>query len=267
MTESHKPAPDAEKKPVMPVLRRRYQRRVGDQQSESSFWMITFTDIMGLMLTFFVMMYAMSNPRIDEWEGISDNIQKNFNRYYGEAGSRGFQEAISIDKIDFSHALDLNYLRALIGSLLEKEGSLSRVTMINQSDSLILSLPQDLLFEPSRADLKKESGKPLYAIAEMLTRIKNRVEIVGHSDPRPISNKEFPSNWDLSIARAARVAAALQAAGYTKSVTIRGSSAGRYDDLPPGLTETEKLDISRRVDIVIMEDDGKRVKLFDIEKP
>lgn len=250
------------------TIGRRYGRRKDDHnEGESKIWMVTFTDIMGLMLTFFVMLYAMASPRQEEWENLTNTIQSNFNKYYGQAQQRGFQESLSIDKIDYSRALDLNYLRALIGALIQREKGLGAVALINQRGSLILSLPQDLLFNPGQATVKPEGARALYAVAEMLSRIKNRVEIVGHTDPRPISNEEFPTNWDLSLARAARVAAVLQDVGYTQSVIIRGQAAGRYADLPQDLSEDLKLGISRRVDIVIMEDDGKRVKLFDIGTP
>lgn len=249
-------------------LGRRYGRRKGDTQNgETRIWMVTFTDIMGLMLTFFVMLYAMSYPREDQWEHLTETIQSNFNKYYGQAQNRGFQESVSIDKIDYSRALDLHYLRALIGALIAKENNLGAVALINQRGSLILSLPQELLFNPGQATVKEEGGRSLYAIAEMLSRIKNRVEIVGHADPRPVSSAEFPTNWDLSLARAAHVAAVLQDVGYSRPVIIRGQAAGRYDDLPKGLSEDVKLGVSRRVDIVIMEDDGKRVKLFNIGAP
>lgn len=257
---------EVKKKPVI-RSRRRYGRRMGDHQADSGAWMVTFTDIMALMLTFFVMLYAMSNPKIEDWKNLSNTLQENFNKYYGQAQNRGFEEAISIEKIDYSRALDLNYLRALIEALIEREGSLKAVSLINQRNSLILSLPQDLLFEPAQADVKPEGARALYAIAEMLSRIKNRVEVVGHADPRAIRSDEFSSNWDLSAARAVHVAAVLQDVGYTQSVTVRGMAAGRYADLPAGLSEQEKLDLSRRVDIVIMEDDGKRVKQFDIGVP
>ncbi len=248
---------------------RRYGRRESDPagQGETKIWMVTFTDIMGLMLTFFVMLYAMASPKQEQWESLTDTIQSNFNKYYGMAENRGFQESISIEKVDFSRALDLTYLRALMTALIQNEGTLGAVALINQDNSLILSLPQDLLFKPSDATIKEEGARALYAVADMLSRIKNRVEIVGHADPRPISTKEFPTNWDLSLARAAAVAAVLEDVGYTQPVIIRGQAAGRYADLPAGMAEEQRLSIARRVDIVIMEDDGKRVKLFEIAPP
>lgn len=247
---------------------RRYNRRMGDQAgTAASMWLISFTDVMALMLTFFVLLFAMSNPKKEDWEKFSENVQESFNRFYGQAINRGAEDAVNIAKINFSQALDLRYLKALISNLIEKENSLKVARVIDNGDSLIVSLPQDLLFEVGQAEVKPQANKALFTLAGTLGRIKNRVEIVGHTDPRPVSGGTYPSNWELSLARAAHVAAVLENVGYEQPLTIRGQASGRYEDLPESISMAERLDLSRRVDIVIMEDDGKRLKLFDIGLP
>jgi len=247
---------------------RRLNRRMGDQAGNSnSMWLISFTDIMALMLTFFVLLFAMSNPKQKEWEEFTKNVQENFNRFYGQTLNRGAEDAVNIAKINFSQALDLNYLKALVMNLVETEASLKVVRVIDNGDSLIISLPQDLLFEVGQATVKPQANKALFTLAETLGRIKNRVEIVGHTDPRPVSGSSFPSNWELSLARAAHVAAVLENVGYDRPMAIRGYASGRYEDLPESVSATDRLDLSRRVDIIIMEDDGRRTKLFDIGLP
>ena len=69
------------------------------------------------------------------------------------------------------------------------------------------------------------------------------------------------------MARAASVAAVLETVGYTKPVKIRGHASARYYDLPLTLSEESRLDMSRRVDIVVMEDDGDRLRIFDLGLP
>lgn len=261
------PADDAVKKEEPPPRIRKYGRRMGDDEQDSSVWLISFTDVMALMLTFFVLLFAMSHPKEEEWENFSETVQENFSKFQGRPLNRGTQDAINIEKVNFSKALNLNYLRAIMEDLIEKEPSLKIVKLMNQRGSLVISLPQDVLFDTGRANVKPEANKALFAIAGSLSRIKNRVEVVGHTDPRPITSGRYDSNWHLSLARAANVAAVLENVGYENNVTVRGQAAGRYADIPASLGEIERLDLSRRVDIVIMEDDGKRLKLFDIPSP
>jgi len=91
--------------------------------------------------------------------------------------------------------------------------------------------------------------------------------VVGHTDPRPVRGGAFASNWELSLARAANVAAVLENVGYKRAITVRGHASARYYDLPETMSNQERLDLSRRVDVVVMEDDGKRLQLFDLGLP
>jgi chemotaxis protein MotB len=250
------------------LIPRRFNRRMGDSDSGGgSMWLVSFTDVMALMLTFFVLLFAMSHPKKEQWENFTRNIQENFQKYEGQQLNRGAEDAINISKINFSQALNLNYLQALINNLIEQEPSLSVVKVIDNGDSLIVALPSDLLFDVGQATVKSQANTALFTLAGTLRRIKNRVEIVGHTDPRPVSGGQYSSNWELSLARAANVAGVLENVGYDRPITIRGYGSGRYEDIDPAVPETERLDLSRRVDVVIMEDDGKRLQLFDIGMP
>lgn len=257
-----------EKEVQASLIPRRYNRRIGDADNASgSTWLISFTDVMALMLTFFVLLFAMANPKQEEWENFTKNIQENFQKFEGQELNRGAEDAINISKINFSQALDLSYLKAVINNLVSQEPSLSVVRIIDNGNSLIVALPSDLLFDAGQASVKSQANQALFILAGTLRRIKNRVEIVGHTDPRPVSGGQFKSNWDLSLARAANVAGVLENVGYERPITIRGAASARYEDLPAEVPEAERLDLSRRVDVVIMEDDGRKTKLFDIGLP
>lgn len=271
MIENNTENQEQEKKNIVQsTVPRRFSRRIDDDQTTSSTWLISFTDVMALMLTFFVLLFAMSNPKQEDWEQLTKKIQENFNRFYGQQENRGAQDAINIQKINFSRALDLRYLKALFNDAwVETEPSLKAVSLIENGDSLIISLPQNLLFETGKAEIKPQASKALFTIATSLRRIKNRIEVVGHTDPTPTrGGYGFASNWELSLARAASVAGVLENVGYDRPILIRGQAAGRYAELPADISEAQRRDLSRRVDIVIMEDDGRQeTKLFDIGLP
>lgn len=229
-----------------------------DQNKETPLWLITFTDIMALMLTFFVLLYSMSVPEVEKWEDLSTSINKGFSKFYSPRNFSGAQDTISIDKIDRTEALDLNYLRDLIEAKMKDNDLLGGVKIITGKDKIIISLPEDLLFEGGNNEVTTQGKRALFSLGGLLARIRNRVEIVGHSDPRPITNpnSKFSSNWELSLARAASVSNVLLQVGYVRDVVTRGMSSARYDELPKTLPEQTRLDLSRRVDIVVMKDDG-----------
>lgn len=228
-------------------------------------WLITFTDIMGLMLTFFVMLFAMSTPEQKPFAEMTSALQSEFNRFYGRILNAGPEDSIDISRVDYDRALDIKYLEALMGSLVERNESLkTTVTLMSQDTHLMMSLPEDMLFDLGKAEIRENSIRVLFSLGGAFSRMKNVIELVGHADPRPvegISGSPFQSNWDLSLARAVAVAAALDKVGYTQPVTVRGASSGRYQDLEGIVDEKKRLDLSRRVDIDIMNHDGRQKKV------
>ena len=237
-------------------------RRQGDEES-TSLWLITFTDIMALMLTFFVLLYSMSVPKEEEWEQITSAVQNQFSKTFSSQAFSGQQDTINIDKIDFSKAQSLTYLESVLSNAIGRDQRLQNIQLIPQRDHLIVSVPEELLFPAGSATVSEKGGQVLASLGNTMARIRNRIEVIGHSDPDPIEKTggEFGSNWDLSLARAGAVAGILEESGYQRSIILRGYSSARYDDLPDTMSEDERLSLARRVDIVIMEDDGSQ-RLF-----
>lgn len=225
-------------------------------------WMITFADIMAIMLTFFVLLYSMSVIEEDVWTDIDMSLTRGLSKGVsvskGPKWYAGEQDTISIEKRRVSKALELSYLYNLVQNTIKDNNDLDGLLIIPDEDRLILSLPSDILFEAGQASMSLDGKKALFALGGILDRIKNRIEVIGHADPRPVSgeNQAYTSNWQLSLSRAISVAAALEQVGYTKPVIARGLSSSRYDELPKELSEEQRLDLSRRVDIIIMKDDG-----------
>lgn len=255
------------------VSNRVFRRRKFDQDTTSNIWLMSFTDVMALMLTFFVLLFAMSHPKKEEWEDFSREIKQQFSKFYGMASNPGIQDGtININKVNFEEARDLRFIHQLLQEQLNKVESLRGITVIPQPPKaekpsrLIISMPDELLFESGSASLKARGSEALFDLQVFLDRIPNRLEVIGHADPRPIpAGGDFPSNWELSLTRAASVAAALQNYGYSKDLTIRGQASGRYQELPATLTTAQKLALARRVDIVIFPDTGERLNIIEFE--
>lgn len=240
----------------------------GEEQS-TALWLITFTDIMALMLTFFVLLYSMSVPEEENWEDITSGLQSQFTRTFSSPQSPATQDMVNIEKIDFSKAQDLSYLTSVLANVINKDERLKNLVLIPQSDHLIISVPEDLLFESGQSDVSTQGRQVLFSLGNAMARIKNRIEIIGHSDPRPIQNTSgrFASNWELSLARAGAVASVLENAGYERFLTVRGLSSARYDNLSEDMDEKERLSLARRVDIIVMEDDGSERSLMQMDLP
>jgi len=242
------------------------RKSTDDDSSNVPLWLITFTDVMALMLTFFVLLYSMSSPQEEKWEEMSKGLSQKLNAFNAANFRSGTQDVISLDKVDTSRALDIGYVKVVIGRLLAHK-QIEDVMLIENEKRLVLSLPSDLLFQSGQTKIGDDGRQALFELGGILSHVQNRIEVVGHSDPRPITNREvavYKTNWQLSLARAAQVARVLKDVGYKRDITVRGLSSARYDELPEKIPQEERYALSRRVDIVIMNDGGYRLNAFDM---
>ncbi len=225
-------------------------------------WLVTFTDVMALMLTFFVLLYAMSETPEESWNKIAHGVSSELESFDAKQFNAGSQDIINIDKISTTSGLNIIYIKTLVERTLEEKNIKDIIVTENQK-RLVISLPSELLFRSGSADIKIEGKKMLFTLGGILTRVKNNLEITGHTDPNPISGKGlFTTNWQLSLARASSVASMLGEYGYERPITVRGLSSARFDELPETLSEQERYALARRVDIVIMNHSGYRYSAF-----
>ncbi|HYC02412.1 MAG TPA: flagellar motor protein MotB [Azospirillaceae bacterium] len=229
--------------PLLPLLPK--PARTRDQA-----WLLTFTDLVCLMLTFFVMLYAMAEPDKRSLQALVQTIG-------GDRSPTGKPEtapagaALNIAGIDRGQAIDLGYLGRVLEAQVRAYPELSGILLTRRDDTLVAALPAETLFEPGSDRVTAEGRAALFALGGVVANIGNAVETVGHTDPTPIATPGFPSNWELSLARARAVAAALRAAGYPRDITVRGQADGAYAEVPAWLPAAERQRAARRVDIVI----------------
>lgn len=223
-------------------------------------WLITFTDVMALMLTFFVLLYSMSAVEEDKWEDISSALSSEFTRTYSRPLDSGINDVIQIDRVRSSRALDLKYLYSVLGDILKAEG-LNEVTLVPQNDRLVISLPLDTVFEEGTSQVKGTGKRTLFILAGILNRVRNKIEIIGHTAP----GEGNGTDWQYSLQRAASLASAFREVGYDRPLTTKGRAQGLYKTLPDTMSGEERLQNVRRVDIVVLNDSGQKPKVLEIK--
>lgn len=235
-------------------------------------WLISMTDLMGIVLTFFVLLFTMSAQNTEDTsEGAAAQIAAGeMNASLGSAGQAGDQDTISLNKIDFNQSLNLSYLKSVLENLAEQNPTLKKARLIDEPENkrLIVTLPHDLLFEKGRADMNADGKAAVLALTGVLKNIPNGVEIIGHADPTP-SSRDTPgqpvsTNWSISLSRAVAVASLMSANGYSRSLPVMGASSGLYDQLPKDLPQAEREALSRRVDLIINLHDNTFQQRFGI---
>ncbi len=126
------------------------------------------------------------------------------------------------------------------------EGGQLRVTV--RSGKMLIVLSNDVLFDSGKTQLKPAGKTALAAVAKALTSIKGRRFVVaGHTDNVPIATAQFPSNWELSTARAVEVTRLFVQNGVAPEV-VAASGYGEFDPVAPNDTPQNKA-LNRRIEI------------------
>ena len=216
-------------------------------------WLLTFIDLISLLLAFFIMMFSMSTIKMSAWDVFKGSLD---NEKRLEASSiENYKNSTPLDHRSTRYGLNLGYLRSILESSLKKEKVFENVVFSYDSNNLIISLPTILIFKKGEVDLSDSGSKALSLIAETLSNFNNDISLVGHSDPTPMAaGAKYKNNWTLSLSRAYSVAQALKSAGYRKNLKILSFADTKFKR--NSLTTPIKLEhqLARRVDVMIHKD-------------
>lgn len=223
----------------------------------SSAWLNSYGDMITLMLCFFVMLYNPSEVDVVQMAELTASI-------HGEAG--GGQSLATgrlsdlgntintLPSIEKGKSLGLAVKRAV--SLFAPDIKSNKITLTSDERGLVITLAGDSFFAQGSAELRlDETRETLLRLAQFLSGADladRRFRIEGHTDNTPVSGEEFPSNWELSTARATNVLHYLSDFGVNEG---QFSVAGYADTRGKASNDTaEGRAYNRRVDIIILDD-------------
>ncbi|MEA1937604.1 MAG: flagellar motor protein MotB [Pseudomonadota bacterium] len=219
-------------------------------------WLTTFTDLICLMLTFFVLLFSMSETHEPEWNILVSALASNLNPMWSERENEGVRVGVTLIDINQIEAVNLEYLATLLPTQIQNKAVLNKISITKLDDRLVIAMPNELLFKPGRAGIGSSGLAALDVLGGQIAKYGFPVEVHGHSAP---SNDElgdtYPSNWELSLTRAAAVAYRLYQNGFPEPIVIYGLSDTRFGDLSPDLPLDKRTSLARRVDIVIRDKD------------
>jgi chemotaxis protein MotB len=225
-----------------------------EPEAPSVAWMVTFTDLVSLMLTFFVMLFSMSSVKVDVWEKMIDALNRTVDpveivRDTPPSAPR------NIAKTFRKRAINLDYLNAVLRENIAGDEILGESRINMMADRMVISLPGRILFDANSAVLRPEARDAVFRLGGILRNVGNQLAVGGHTDPVPPENSIFPSNWELSLARAGSVANELNRAGYADSIYAFGFAAGRFADIADvaALNGDTAYEAARRVDIIVLQ--------------
>ncbi|HLR08425.1 MAG TPA: flagellar motor protein MotS [Bacillota bacterium] len=256
-------------------MKRRYPKR--RKPSGAPKWMVTYSDMITLILVFFILLFSMSQIDLAKFEAVSESFRNRmiFDFYpspvpmenpteHSSHLERGKNTNEFKDPTDLQKVLERDHdnddENDALGNLMEEveayldEKDLHDVISAHRTErGVVLVLQERVLFDTGEAVIRKSGKTVLDKIGYLLADIPNRVEVEGHTDSRPIANYRYPSNWELSGARASRVIRyLLEKYDFDKS---RFSAVGYADTQPRVPNDSaDNWQKNRRVEIVILDE-------------
>ncbi len=219
-------------------------------------WLVSYADFITLLFAFFVVMYSVSSVNEGKYRTVSESIKAALNPVVSSPASKlaftiGTAKPTSMQSPSDAKEPVIRKLRAIMKSLKESTG-LELVEMIEHaSGDIIITVPDNVMFNSGEAVLRPEALPFLRALSETLIELNRQIRIEGHTDNVPIRTAQFPSNWELSAIRAVMAVRVMNelygVPGSHLSAVGRADSLPRTDNLTP-----ENRAKNRRVEIVVL---------------
>ncbi|MCL1982863.1 MAG: OmpA family protein [Clostridiales bacterium] len=229
-----------------------------DHADES--WLIPYCDLLTLLLALFVTLYAASNVDKDKYEAIAESMKSQIVSGAGITFVPGISEGHPMPvaeptEDDGSAAEEMQKLKDLEATLqayLAENGLGAVVTTSIDDRGLVVSMNDAVLFDPGVANIKSEFHDVLVRIGVTINRLDNYIRVEGHTDSTPSNTQMYPTNWELSVGRAASVVRIfINEAGIAPN-KLMAVGYGEFRPIADNTTEAGKSK-NRRVDIIIMD--------------
>lgn len=262
-------------------------------------WLITYADMITLLLVMFIILYATANTDLAKFKALAESLATGFGATSASTASSGqstgtehgaspvfdisgggttpielFPEnQTPIQIMDFAKMLEgtgeaagaggglKQQLEQLVAAAAqaaagELQGLGAKIEVTYNERGIVISIfPDQILFDSGSARLKPGFMAILDTLAPQLARLPNSIEVDGHTDSVPISTAAFPSNWELSAARAGAVIRYLATRGLKPAQL---SAAGYADTRPVDTNATrEGRARNRRVELIVLRGSGE----------
>lgn len=210
---------------------------------DESNWLMSYADIMTLLCGFFIMLFSFAKIDSEKYEKVRESVAKQFGGDFKSA-----------------HAEYARFLHQVI----EKNGLEKEAAVRYSAEGVSLVFQSTTFFETLSADISPEGSKALEPFFAEITRIQTaegktfKVAVEGHTDSRRILSGPYPSNWELSSARAARVVRAfidhgfdpkrLVAIGYADTRPEAERAPAGEDSIGAGVDERDRRVVIRIFD-------------------
>ena len=268
---------------------RRKKRQAEADKETSDRWLLTYADLITLLMIFFVVLYSMSKVDSDKFQAMAESLSKSLGggtpakmtiadtlsgptiittgkqntTTEGEQLPKNLsQEQANQGQQGNSDQENLAILgvKAKLDKFAADNGLETKIVSSVSERGLVISIQDTVLFDSGSAVVTPYAHQILNKISVVIGAIPNHIKVEGHTDNMPINTPQFKSNWELSVIRATNVSHILIDEGSINPNSLSVTGYGEYRPVTTNETELGRTR-NRRVDLVIL-----RSK-YDITEP
>ena len=217
-----------------------------DSEEKGGKWLGTFNDMVTLLLTFFVLVLSMSKLDVAKAKEAVYAINDAFGMLSsGEMGDiKAFEPFIIPIK---SRGSSFSEKKRELAEHIDKIGNMD-AKVIEGGVSIILK--EKLFFKTGMSEIEEKNYSFLKNLSSIFQKTDCQIRVEGHTDDVPIENKRFPSNWELSVARAVNVVKCFISKGNISPERLSAAGYGDSKPLYPNVSDHNR-EFNRRVGIIL----------------
>jgi chemotaxis protein MotB len=221
------------------------KKKCPECESGAPAWMVTYGDMMTLLLTFFVLIVSFSSTEVVKFKAAMESVREGLGIWSGNSSP-----------VPNVYLRNLEEQRTQTDSVIEEveemqlqDSALELIEVYNTPQGVRLILSDSLLFNSGSSDLTPVFEGLLLRIGEMIqTRSFDLIRVEGHTDNIPINTPRFPSNWELSALRAVQVVKYLAEQASIAPEKLSGAGYGEFrpratNESPPGRARNRRVEI------------------------
>ncbi len=260
------------------MSRSRRRKKAAEEEGNNERWLITYSDLITLLMVFFVLMYSMSQVDIAKYSAVANSLSlvltgqsMSMMEAPGPSMAEGLSSsdqaaAAAAAAAAMANQAQMEEIEAIITKFIETRDSQisssgsndsettrlsEQIIIYEQERGLVISFKDALLFGSGSSDLTPVAREIIKEVGKPLVGIPNYIRVEGHTDDLPINTSKFPSNWELSVMRATNVVHVLsEASGISAD---RLAAIGYGENRPLVINDSDKhRAMNRRVDLVIL---------------
>ena len=256
--------------------RRRREEHHEEEAENNERWLLTYSDMITLLLGLFIMLYSMSNVDAQKFQQFaraansvlgnnsgdsviaksdgSSVIENNFPMQNQNTDKSGIEKSVQGGGIG-NEQKALDDLAKKLKEYIDKNGLNDKIKVENQLRGVALIAMKNSFFDSGSAEITKRTRAMIDSIGKILNTVPgNSILVEGHTDNIPISSSQYKTNWELSSARANNVLHVLMNDLKINPLRLTSSGYGEYRPEASNSTEIGRAQ-NRRVEIVVLKDE------------